>query len=123
MAFRYSTGHVSDYILRLLTIPPVPNWQQLKTALFERFSEITDSHIQLLRISNITQFESENIQEFAERILSQCEESYKGLEQHTTLIDHQSVGIFINGLYNDNLRQTLIRANPIKFQQAVELAT
>ena len=37
LAFRYSTGHVSDYILRLLTIPPVPNWQQLKTALCELF--------------------------------------------------------------------------------------
>ena len=46
LAFRYSTGHVSDYILRLLTITPTPNWQQLKTALCERFSEITDSHVQ-----------------------------------------------------------------------------
>ena len=41
---------------------------------------------------------------------------------YTTLINHQTVGIFINGLHNDKLRQTLIRANPIKFQQAVELA-
>ena len=38
LAFKYSTGYVSDYILRRLTITPKLNWQQLKTALCERFS-------------------------------------------------------------------------------------
>ena len=55
--------------------------------------------------------------------MSSCEESYRGFEQSTELNNHQTVGIFINGLYNDNLRQTLIRANPIKFQQLVNLAS
>ena len=55
--------------------------------------------------------------------MSLYEESYKGFEQNTALINHQTLGIFINGLYHDNLRQTLIRANPIQFQQAGDLAT
>ena len=80
--------------MRLLTITPSPNWQQLKTALCERFSEITDIHIEFSKLNNITQFESENIQAFAERILSLCEGSYRGFEQNTALINPQTVGIF-----------------------------
>ena len=69
VAYRFSTGTVSDFILRNIQEAPQAEWAQLKTALADRFSVITDAHIHFSRLRNIRQNSTESIQNFAERIL------------------------------------------------------
>jgi len=67
----------------------------------------------------------ENVQLFAERILTLGTEAYQGFRDdktHEGLIEKQLVGFFIDGLNNDQLKVKLMRDNPQRLADAVNTA-
>ena len=122
VAYRFSSGTVSDFILRNIQESPHAEWAQLKTALADRFSVVSDAHIHFSRLRNIRQNKLESIQDFAERILVLAQDAYAGFDQSQRLVNHQTVGFFVDGLADESIRQKLTRENPTSFQDAVTSA-
>ena len=97
VAFRASTGAVSDFIHRYLNGEPNATWDELKNELAQRFAEFTDSEHAFMLLRRVKQTENENVQIFAERLFSLA-------EQAQGVTETQLVGICGDGLYSDRLR-------------------
>lgn len=120
-AYQASTGCVSNFIHRFLTDRPNENWTTLKTELTARFGDVADSQYAFSLLRNVRQKPDENVQIFAERLLSLAEQAFPqgGLGP----VEMQIVGFFIDGLTQDFLRLRLMRENPNTLQAAVRIAT
>jgi len=73
----------------------------------------------------VRQRNDENVQLFAERILTLGTEAYQGFRDdrtHEGLIEKQLVGFFIDGLNDDHLKVKLMRDNPQRLAEAVNTA-
>lgn len=121
MAFQSSSGAVSGFIQRYMTANPNNNWNQLKTQLAVRFSEVTDPQFALSLLRKTKQKPGENIQLYAERILSLAEEAFLG--QGGDVIERELIDIFIDGLSNDQLKLKLLRDRADTLQGATGVAT
>lgn len=122
LAYRFSTGVVSDFLHRYLSDNPNSTWTQMKAELGQRFGEVRDTYLQFAMLRNIKQKRGENIQNFAERVISLAQEAYSEYDAGLNIIDHQIVGFFIDGLSDENIKHKLIRENPRTFQNAVTSA-
>lgn len=122
VAFQASKGAVSGYIGRYMEAYPHNTWVQLKTELAKRFSDITDSQYALSLLRSIKQKPGENIQLFAERLVSLAEEAFEG--QGNDAIERQLIDTFVDGLTNnDALKMKILRDNPNTLQAAISIAT
>ena len=70
LAFQTAAGPVSDYVQRSLTAELNLTWDQLKRGLTARFGDITDSQHVLTLLRRVKQGVEENVQVFAERLLT-----------------------------------------------------
>ena len=70
IAYKTSAGPISDFIQRCITNNPNNTWNQLKAELTMRFAEISDSDQVLIMLREIKQYRDENVQCYAERLLS-----------------------------------------------------
>lgn len=121
MAFQSSVGAVSGFIERYMHANPNNTWDQLKRQLSVRFSDVTDPQYALSLLRQIKQKPGENIQVFAERILSLAEEAYLG--QGGNVIERQLIDTFVDGLNNDQLKLKILRDRPDTLQAALSIAT
>ena len=64
----------------------------------------------------------ENVQLYAERLLSLAEEAFTGQNGGVAAIERQLVWFFIDGLAHDNLKMKVMRENPATLQAAVASA-
>ena len=122
VAFQSSEGPVSDFIQRYLTDNPAHNWDQLKAELRARFSEVTDPQHALYLLKHVKQNKDENVQVFAERLLTLATDAYEGQDGGLGAADMQLVGFFVDGLAHDFLKMKVMRENPATFQGAVSAA-
>ena len=121
LTFRSSRDAFSDFVQRFLQEHPAENWQALKRELATRFSEVTDQMHAFTLLRTVKQKLTENIQIYAERLLSLGRDSFPpGADRRT--IANQLIGFFINGLCQDSLKMKLMRDNPDNFQNAVKIA-
>lgn len=120
-AYQSSGGAVSGFIQRYIAANPDNNWQQLKEQLAVRFSDVTDSQMALSLLRSVKQKPAENIQLFAERILSLAEEAYQN--QGGQAVERQLIDIFVDGLTNDQLKLKILRDQPPTLQGAIGIAT
>ena len=70
IAYRFSSGVVSEFIQRYLTDSQDATWDQMKDELSKRFGDVSDAYHQFSILRNIKQRRAENVQNFAERIVS-----------------------------------------------------
>ena len=68
------------------------------------------------------QNQNENVQLYAERLYSAFTEAYPN-KCDTLVIVQQMINIFIDGLYDDNLKLKVMRDEPKTFQDAISIAT
>ncbi|XP_062620135.1 uncharacterized protein LOC134281720 [Saccostrea cucullata] len=121
IAFKTSTGAVSDFIQRYFKANQRVEWDTLKAELSMRFAEITDSQHAFMLLRQVKQEKFENVQIFAERLLSIAEEAYQGA-QDMRVTENQLVGFFVDGLYSDRLKIKVMRDNPATMQDAINSA-
>ena len=122
VAYQASRGAVSDFIKRYLHDNGGNNWGQLKTELTLRFAEISDPQHALVLLRKIKQKPEENVQFYAERLLSLAEEAFAGPNGWVAAIERQLVWFFIDGLAHDNLKMKVMRENPATLQAVVASA-
>ena len=118
VAYKTSAGPVSDFIERYITNNPNNTWNQLKAELTMRFAEISDSDQALKMLREIKQKKDENVQCYAERLLSLPTEAYSGRQGG---VDRSLEGHFTDGLYFDYLQFKLIREKPATLQEAIRI--
>ena len=96
-------------------------WPQMKAQLAVKFSDVTDNQMALSLLRQVRQKAGENIQNYAERILSLAEEAYdnQGGDAH----ERQLTDIFADGLLNDRLKLKILRDQPDTLQGAVAICT
>ena len=104
VAYQSSWGHVSDFIQRYLHDYVGNNWGQLKTELTSRFAEISDPQHAFVLLRKIKQKSEENVQLYAERLLSLAEKAFTGKNGRVAAIERQLVGFFVDGLVHDYLK-------------------
>ncbi|XP_062587952.1 uncharacterized protein LOC134249630 [Saccostrea cucullata] len=121
IAFKSSSGAVSDFIHRYLTGDPNVTWDVLKGELSVRFADITDAQHAFMLLRHMKQEKSENVQIYAERLLSLAEQAYEGQEAGR-VTEGKLVGFFVDGLYSDRLKLKVMRDNPRTMQEAINSA-
>ena len=99
---------------------PNCTWPDLKKELSARFAAVTDRSHAFCLLRKIRQKEQENVHLFAERIILLSEEAYSSRQGEE--IERQLVSFFIDGLKSDSLRLRLMRQNPAKLNDAVQIA-
>lgn len=122
IAFQASNGAVSGYIRRYTLAHNQCTWNQLRQELAKRFSDVTDPQYALTLLRNTRQKVGENIQIYAERLLSLAEEAYLG-QQLGDGIERQLIDIFTDGLTNTQLKMKIFRDRPDTLQGAISIAT
>lgn len=121
IAYQSSSGAVSGFISRYMQANPNNTWDQLKTQLAVRFSDVTDAQMALSLLRSVKQKQGENIQIYAERILSLAEAAYGN--QGGDAVERQLIDIFVDGMTNDQLKMKLLRDQPNTLQGAIGIAT
>lgn len=121
IAYQSSSGAVSGFIQRYMVANPNNTWAQLKEQLAVRFSDVTDRQMALSLLRTVKQKQGENIQLFAERILSLAEEAYQN--QGGDAVERQLIDIFVDGIIYDNLKMKILRDQPDTLQGAIAIAT
>ena len=109
VAYQSSQGAVSDFIQRYLYDNVGIDWGQLKTELTSRFAEISDPHNAFVLLRKNKQKPEENVQLYAENLLSLAEEAFTGQNAGVAAIERQLVGFFVDGLVHDNLKMRVMR--------------
>ena len=122
VAYQSSKGLVSDYIHRFLTDDPTGTWTDLKEQLKLRFAEIQDPQYAFSLLKTTKQKTDENVQIYAERLLSLATDAYENIEGNLDYKEKQLVEIFIDGLSNDYLRLKLMRENHATLSNALKSA-
>jgi len=123
IAFQSSKGSVSDFIQRYISDQPERTWGEMKVELSSRFAEVTDSAHALMLLRKVNQRSDENVQIYAERLLSLAEEAYAGVQDGgAAAIERQLIGFFIDGLAFDYLKMKVMRDNPLTLQAAITAA-
>ena len=121
VAYQASKGPVSDFLKRYLSRNPEENWRRVKAELRSCFGEVVDSQQALLLLRKVRQKPNESIQVFAERLLALGEDAFEGICDE--FVERQMVGFFIHGLYKDPMKLKIMRENPLRFDDAVMIAT
>ena len=121
IAFQTSGGAVSGFIQRYIQANPNNTWEQMKTQLSVRFSDVTDAQMALSLLRQTRQNKGETIHNYAERILSLAEDAYHN--QGGDAVERQLIDIFVDGLNNDQLKMKILRDQPNTLQGAVGVAT
>lgn len=121
IAYQSSAGAVSGFIQRYMLANPNNTWGQLKEQLAVRFSDVTDAQMALSLLRAVKQKPGENIQVYAERILSLAEDAYQN--QGGDAIERQLIDIFVDGLTNDQLKMKILRDQPATLQGAIAITT
>ena len=86
-----------------------------------RFAEISDSDRALKMLREIKQHRDENVQCYAERLLSLASEAYSNQPCGVRAADRTLVGHFTDGLYFDYLQFKMLREKPHTLQEAVHI--
>ncbi|KAK6167882.1 hypothetical protein SNE40_021811 [Patella caerulea] len=122
VAFQSSRGVVSHFIQRKMMADANLTWDALKQDLINTFSEITDTQQALAILAKIRQKPEENVQVFAERILSLAAEAFPGYAGQREF-DRQLINFFVDGLQLENIKTKILRDDPQTFVAAVDLAS
>jgi predicted RNA-binding Zn-ribbon protein involved in translation (DUF1610 family) len=123
IALLTSRGSVSDFVQRYISENAAGTWEAFKRELTSRFADITDQQHAFLLLSRTRQEKDENVQLFAERLLTIASEAYVGLgAEGTAAIQQQMIGFFVDGLAYDYLKMKIMRDNPPDLQAAVRIA-
>lgn len=123
IAFQYSTGKVSDFIQRFLDQNNNATWAELRRELESRFGEIKNQQSKFAELTRIRQNPGENVQLFAERLLTLAEEAYGNVQNGLNVVEEQLIMFFTEGLIDSSVRAKLIRQNPDRFVEALNIAT
>ena len=99
IAFQSAQGPVSGFIERFTKAQVSCTWDQLRKELAIRLSEVPDSRIALSLLKSVKQKLGENIQVYAERILSIAEEAFTGIASED--IERSLIDTFVDGLSSD----------------------
>lgn len=112
IAFKASSGAVSDFIEKYVKGNPGVSWDALKTELSQRFADVTDVQHAFMLLGRVKQENNENVQIYAERLLSLA-------EQARGITEIQLVWFLIDGLNSDRLKLKVIRDNPTTMTEAM----
>lgn len=112
IAFKASSGAVSDFIEKYFKGNPGVSWDALKAELSKRFADVTDAQHAFMLLGRVKQENNEHVQIYAERLLSLA-------EQARGVTELQLVGFFIDGLNLDRLKLKVMRDNPTTMADAI----
>ena len=121
IVYQTSSAAVSGFIHRYMQANAGHTWDQMRTQLAVRFSDVTDAQMALSLLRQVRQKAGETIQNYSERILSLAEEAYNN--QGGNAVERQLIDIFVDGLQNDQLKMKILRDLPDMLQGAVVIAT
>ncbi|CAG2232497.1 CNBP [Mytilus edulis] len=122
IAYQSSKVAVSDYLKRYLTANDQATWEECKTQLTARLSEVTEPQHAFSLLRQVKQNTNETVQVFAERLMALVAEAYIGQPRDVEPVERQIIGFFVDGLLLDKLKMKIMRDNPATLEAAITLA-
>ena len=78
LAISTLTGPAADFLWRIIEHTPEVTWNQIKDALKQRYSDISDVLYARWSMRGLVQTKTESVQNFGERIIAVAREAYPG---------------------------------------------
>ena len=107
IALQSSSGLVADFLQRYLNSNSGCKWDILIQELSARFALVSDSMHVLTLLGRIRQGRNENVQIFAERLLSLAQQAFQ--DQWGPVIEQQLIGFFIDDLVSNATKMKILR--------------
>ena len=89
----------------------------------DQYYDLADAQLALCQLRKTRQRPNENVQNYAERLIILCDDSYPGDNITVDHIQKQLVETFTDGVKDNAIARKLIRENPITLEKALEIAT
>ena len=116
------TGPAADFLLQVIEHTPAATWDQIKAALKQRYSDLSDVLYVRRSMRSLTQSKTESVQNFGERIITAAREAYPGQNLNDPTIQGHLVEIFASGLSNAGIMKLILRKKPVDLDRAIVLA-
>ena len=119
-------GRALSFLINDPTLSSLKNYDQIKTAFTNYFSENNDLTSNQLKFNNIKQLEGESVKDLAHRIMI-ASHNYLGIseaiinEETKKNLDKLRLAKFVSAL-NNQLQTEVIKSNPTSFKQAITIA-
>ena len=117
------TGVASTFLLKYLTDHKDANWDSIKKAIKERFSDLADEQVAAQKLRTLHQNKEESVQTFAERVEDVASDAYPTAVTTDKFFQQTLVQIFKDGLREDGIVRKLIKERPETLEKAVSSAT
>lgn len=121
LAFEMSNGSANDVIQRYANTNPQCTWEQMKTALAQRFAPVSDPDHAFALLRELRQAPTETARVLSDRLVDIAEQAFRG-ETDRPIIERQLVGFFVDALREDYLKMRILRENPSTLSRAVDIA-
>ena len=122
LALQTLQGTAASFLLRKIRDNAAITWEQVKTALKKRFSDLGDTDIAKQALRGLRQHKGESVENFAQRIMDFAEDAYPENELDEDLIQSHLCDIFMDGLLDDSTAKKLYRTRPATLDDAVKVA-
>lgn len=122
LALHTLSGDAKTFIGHYLGEHPTPTWDEIKTAMRDRFSDSADVRQAQQELKKIRQKKGENVRNFSERLRTAAEDAYPGKDLADPIIEGRLLEIYTDGLREDRLVRKIIRAKPTTLAGATRLA-
>jgi len=113
-------GSAGTFVVRELKQNPRMSWQDLRTKMKDRYSDLTDPFVAQEKCRRLQQKRGESVQNFAERIRVTAAEAYNNIESRD--VQRSLVEIFQKGVVEDRLARSVIRKKFESLEEAVSFA-
>jgi len=123
VALQTTKGVASDYLTRLLQAQGDITWNEMKEALSQRFSDVTDTYVAMRKLRTLKQHKGDSPSTFAEYIKNMAEQAYPLQDMNDPIMQRQLVDIFVDGLQSDAVVRRLLRERPDTLDAALNSAS
>ena len=122
LALATLTGPAADFLLRVIESNPQVTWNDIKTVLKQRYSDLADVQYARQSLRTLKQSQNESVQNFGERIMAFAREAYPTQNLNDPTIQGQLVEVFADGVKDSSIVRRLIRKKPVDLDGAIMVA-
>ena len=114
------TETVSSFCTHFLKANPGAEWDDLRLAMWDRYSDPSEKQLASIKLKHATQGSDETVQNYGDCIIELSEEAHEAQEPRSWIRQTQLRYISVDGLKDDNMVRKLMRQRPDGLTDAVD---
>lgn len=122
LALVTTTGYVGEFISGILSNDRYIPWKDLKSRLGEHCNDAKRPVELLTELAKINQRRGEKMREYIQRVVKTAEGAFDSESQGHEIVRNMVRDFFIEGIYDDDVKMSVLRGTPRTTEEAYELA-